>query len=88
MYGSEWCGDCRRAKRVFERLGVPYDYIDPDDDPVVMQLIREFNGGLQSIPVIVFPDGSHLTEPSDAELEEKLRSAGLLDAGAPTGAGD
>lgn len=78
MYGSEWCGDCRRAKRVFERLGVEYDYVDPDVEPSAIEIVKEFNGGMQSIPVIVFPDGSHLTEPSDAELEAKIRSAGLV----------
>lgn len=78
MYGSDWCGDCRRAKRVFERLEVPFDYVDPDVDPSAIQIIRDFNDGMQSIPVIIFPDGTHLTEPSDAELEDKLRSAGLV----------
>ncbi|MEY3319262.1 MAG: hypothetical protein RL540_1637, partial [Actinomycetota bacterium] len=35
-------------------------------------------GGMRSIPVIVFPDGTHLTEPSDNALKEKLESLKIL----------
>jgi glutaredoxin-like protein len=77
MYGADWCGDCRRSKKVFEALGVAYDYVDAEADPNAVEVIRGYNGGQQRIPVIVFPDGSHLTEPSDEELTAKLRAAGL-----------
>ncbi|MFM8999328.1 MAG: glutaredoxin family protein [Actinomycetota bacterium] len=77
MYGADWCGDCRRAKKVFAALGVAYVEVDSDNDPDAIEAILRYNGGEQRIPVIVFPDGSHLTEPSDEELTAKLRAAGL-----------
>jgi glutaredoxin-like protein len=77
MYGANWCGDCRRSERVLNELGVEFDYIHVDEDESAADKVVEINGGAQSIPVIVFPDGSHLTEPSDPELRAKLSSLGL-----------
>lgn len=78
MYGANWCGDCRRSKKVFERLGVGYTWIDSDATPGAIEKVVELNEGMRSIPVIVFPDGTHLTEPSDESLEGKLAALGLV----------
>ena len=72
MYGADWCGDCRRAKQYFDRNDVPYVYIDVSADPKEMESVIRYNDGRRSIPVVVFPDGSHLTEPTVADLSEKL----------------
>jgi mycoredoxin len=72
MYGADWCGDCRRAKRYLDDNEVPYAYVDVAADPTEMDNVIRYNQGRRSIPVVVFPDGSHLTEPSDAELAAKL----------------
>ncbi|MFM7719205.1 MAG: glutaredoxin family protein [Actinomycetota bacterium] len=77
MYGADWCADCRRAKKVLERLGVAYEYVDADVTDGAIEVVRRYNGGTQTIPVIVFPDGGHLSEPSDEELERRLRESGL-----------
>lgn len=72
MYGAEWCGDCRRSKRFLERHGITYEYLDTDRDPDARAVALEKNRGRMRIPVIVFPDGSFLTEPSDEELARKV----------------
>jgi mycoredoxin len=72
MYGADWCGDCRRAKHYFDRHDVPYVYVDVAADPQEMDTVLRYNAGRRSIPVVVFPDGSHLTEPTDADLAAKL----------------
>jgi len=72
MYGAQWCGDCRRAKRYLESNDIPYSWVDLEANPDEIETVMAYNGGRKSIPVVVFPDGSHLTEPSDAELEAKL----------------
>lgn len=72
VYGADWCGDCRRAKQYLERNAVPYDYIDVAANPDEMDTVIRYNDGRRSIPVVVFPDGSHLTEPTDADLSQKL----------------
>ena len=78
MYGADWCGDCRRSKRLLEELDVQVTHVDVAADESAAAKVIEINGGAQSIPVIVFSDGTHLTEPSDAVLKEKLESLKVL----------
>ncbi len=78
VYSAEWCGDCRRSKRLLAKLNVEYNLIDVESDLTAADKVREINGGMQSIPVIVFDDGTHLTEPSDADLTAKLESLNLI----------
>ena len=78
MYGADWCGDCRRSKRLLEELGVQYDLIDVEKDPTQIDKVIELNGGAKSIPVIVFSDGSHMTEPSDPDLRKKLEDLKII----------
>ncbi len=78
VYGADWCPDCRRSKRLLDRLEVPYTYLDVDADADAMAAMKARNDGRQSIPVVVFPDGHHLTEPSDPRLRADLETAGLL----------
>lgn len=78
VLGAEWCGDCRRSKRLLDRLGVPYEWVDLVAEPERMDEVRRRNDGRQSIPVIIFPDGSHLIEPSDPALTGRLSELDLL----------
>lgn len=78
MYGAEWCGDCRRSTALLKELGVEYNYINVEEVPEAADKVVEINGGAQSIPVIVFDDGTHLTEPSDPALREKLTQLGVI----------
>ena len=78
MYGADWCGDCRRSKRLFEELNVEYTLIDTDSDLTAADKVIEINGGMRSIPVILFTDGTHLTEPSYKDLQAKLESLGVM----------
>jgi len=78
MYGADWCGDCRRSKRFMEEHNVAFNYIDVEKDLTAAAKVVEINGGAQSIPVIVFEDGTHLTEPSDNDLKAKLEALSIL----------
>ena len=78
MYGADWCGDCRRSKRLLEELNVEYTLIDVDADLSAADKVIEINGGAKSIPVLVFQDGTHLTEPSDNDLKAKLQSLSII----------
>ena len=71
MYGAEWCGDCRRSKKLLDELGVDYDYIDLEADVSAADKARTISGRT-NIPVIVFPDDTHFVEPSNDELREKV----------------
>lgn len=78
MYGAEWCGDCRRSKKFLDSNNVKYNYIDVEADASASDKVIEINGGMRSIPVIIFSDETHLTEPSDSALKEKLESLKVL----------
>lgn len=72
MYGADWCVDCLRAKAFFDECDVAYDYVDLAESPASAEIVLERNNGNKRIPVIVFPDDSHLTEPSNEALAAKL----------------
>ena len=71
IYGAEWCSDCRRSKRLLDQMGVAYDYIDLEADASAADKAQAISGRT-NIPVIVFPDDSHVVEPSDGELRDKV----------------
>ncbi len=72
MYATNWCGDCRMARRWFDAHGVPYEYINIEEDDGAAEYVVRVNRGARSVPTIVFPDGSILVEPSPRELASKL----------------
>lgn len=76
VFGADWCGDCRRAKRVFGELGVDYRWVDLEADPAAAEVARDISGRT-NIPVITYPDGTHQVEPSDGAMREKLAELGL-----------
>ena len=80
MYSTTWCGDCRRAKRVFDQLDVDHREVNIDADEAAAQYVVEVNNGSRSVPTIIFPDGDVLVEPSNAALTQKLVDAGLVGA--------
>jgi len=73
VYGADWCGDCRRAKRYLEATLTPYRWIDVDVDPGAQALVDA--AGYRSIPVIVTPTGQVLVEPSNDELANVIGCA-------------
>lgn len=56
----------------FGEQRIPYENIDIEQDPKAMAFVEKVNHGKRVIPTIVFPDGSILAEPSNAELAQKL----------------
>ncbi len=72
MYGTSWCGDCARSKRLLDRHNVEYQWINIEEVPEAADTVRQINNGLQSVPTIVLPDGRVLVEPSDKELSSAL----------------
>jgi thioredoxin reductase (NADPH) len=72
LYGTTWCPDCRRTKQFFGEQRIPYVNVDIERDAEAMAFVEQVNNGMRSTPTIVFPDGSILVEPSNAQLAEKL----------------
>jgi mycoredoxin len=72
VYGVNWCGDCRRTRRLLSEYGIEYQWIDIDHDKKGEEFVLKINRGYRSVPTIVFKDGTVLTEPSNATLVNKL----------------
>lgn len=72
IYATSWCGGSRRARTIFNDNKIEYEWIDIDENPEAAKFVESVNRGYRSVPTIVFPDGTILTEPSSAELMAKL----------------
>jgi mycoredoxin len=72
VYTTTWCGDCRRLKAQLDREGIEYAAVDIERDPAAEQLVLEINDGVQTIPTVVFEDGSVLVEPTIVEVRDHL----------------
>jgi len=77
MYGADWCIDCRRSKALLDSHSIDYTYVDVEKVVDGADAALAISGRT-NIPVIVFGDGSHQVEPSNADLEAKLRAVGAL----------
>lgn len=76
VYGAAWCRDCRRSKAVLDVRRVDYVYVDLVAHPTRADEAEALTGR-KTLPVLVFPDGEHLVEPTNAELAAKLDRVGL-----------
>lgn len=72
VYGTHWCSDCRRSKKFLGEQMVHYNWVDIEMDDRAREYVEKINHGKRITPTIVFQDGSILTEPSNAELAQKL----------------
>ena len=72
MYTTQWCGFCRRLKGQLAREGIEVAEIDIERDPAAADYVMSVNGGNQTVPTIVFPDGTALTNPSAAQVRGRL----------------
>jgi mycoredoxin len=72
IYSTIWCGYCRRLKGQMERAGIGYVEVDIENDPAATELVMSVNGGNQTVPTVVFADGSALCNPSLAQVQDQL----------------
>ncbi len=72
MYTTTWCGYCTRLKHGLEREGIAYKEVNIELDDTAAELVMSVNGGNRTVPTLVFPDGTALTNPSVAEVKAQL----------------
>jgi glutaredoxin len=75
MYGADWCADTRIARRFMQEHAIAYEWIDVEKSPAAREWVRQINHGFVSVPTLLLPDGSTLTEPSWEELAARLLPA-------------
>jgi mycoredoxin len=72
MYTTTWCGFCRNLKRQLARAGIEVAEVDIEQDPAAAQYVMSVNGGNQTVPTVLFPDGTALTNPSASQVKARL----------------
>lgn len=72
MYTTPWCGYCHRLQSQLDREGIRYDLVDIEQVPEAADVVMSANGGNQTVPTLVYGDGSAHTNPSMAQVKQKL----------------
>ena len=72
MYTTPWCGYCHRLKSQLDREGITYDVVDIERDPSAVAIVMAANNGNQTVPTLVFSDGTATTNPSLAQVKGKI----------------
>ena len=72
MYTTPWCGYCHRLKGQMDRAGITYDIVDIEQDPPAAEVVMAANNGNQTVPTLVYSDGTAQTNPSLKQVQEKL----------------
>lgn len=72
MFSTTWCGYCRNLKGQLDRAGVAYTEINIEEVEGTAELVAEVNGGNQTVPTLLFADGSSATNPSLATVQARL----------------
>lgn len=72
MFSTSWCGYCRRLKLMLDKTGIGYSEVNIETTPGTPQLVEQVNGGNQTVPTVVYPDGTTATNPSLADVQSKL----------------
>ena len=72
MYTTPWCGFCRNLKKQLARDGIEMTEVDIEQDMAAAEFVMSVNGGNQTVPTVVLPDGTTLVNPSAAQVRERL----------------
>ncbi|AJT41095.1 mycoredoxin [Psychromicrobium lacuslunae] len=72
MFSTSWCGYCRRLKTQLDAQGIGYQEINIEEVPGTAELVEKLNDGNQTVPTVIFPDGSSATNPSLAEVQQRI----------------
>ncbi|GAB3770293.1 mycoredoxin [Nocardioides ginsengisegetis] len=72
MYSTPWCGYCHRLKGQLDREGIAFEVVDIEQNPEAAQIVESANNGNQTVPTLVYSDGSAHTNPSLIQVKEKL----------------
>ena len=74
MYSTTWCGYCSRLKSQMQREGIAFEVVDIEQQPEAAEIVERVNNGNQTVPTLVYSDGTAQTNPSLIQVKEKLAS--------------
>lgn len=67
-----WSPRAHRIKDFLARSGIPYRFIDVENDSEARRLVTESAVDNPDFPLVFFPDGSYLIQPSDVEIAQQI----------------
>jgi len=76
MYSTPWCGYCARLKSQMQREGIPFQVVDIEQEPDAAKLVEQVNGGNQTVPTLVYADGTAQTNPPLKDVKAKVAALG------------
>lgn len=72
MFSTVWCGYCKRLKKMLDSEGIGYTEVDIENTPGTPELVESLNNGNQTVPTVIFPDGTAATNPSLNDVKARL----------------
>lgn len=72
MYSTVWCGYCQRLKAQMGREDISYVEVDIEQDPEAASFVENVNGGNQTVPTLLFADGTTMTNPPLRDVVAKV----------------
>jgi mycoredoxin len=80
MFTTPWCGYCRRLKNQLAREGIEIIEVDIEREPAAAEYVETVNGGYQTVPTVLFADGSTLTNPSVRAVKQRIDELAVMKA--------
>src|SRR6202142_2172801 len=75
VLGTRWSSKSYDIRNFLARNQVPYQWLDADAAnryPAVDRLLKSFSPDELKLPLVMFPDGSSVSEPNTQDLAERL----------------
>ena len=72
MYSTTWCGYCSRLKSQMQREGIAFEVVDIEQHPEAAHIVMQVNGGNQTVPTLVYADGTAQTNPPLKDVKTKV----------------
>jgi thioredoxin reductase (NADPH) len=72
LLGARWSPQSFNVKEFLSRNLIPYQWADVETDDSVKEQVISITGDINKLPVVLFPDGSHMVTPANQEIAEKV----------------
>ncbi|WP_417221039.1 mycoredoxin [Arthrobacter sp.] len=72
MFTTSWCGYCRNLKKAMDADGITYREVNIEEVEGTAEIVESVNGGNQTVPTLLFADGSAVTNPRIEQVRERL----------------
>jgi len=72
VIGSRWSPQSHQIKDFLARNSVPYQWLEIETESEARSLVTYVEGGAAQLPLVLLPDGSHLIQPSNVQIADKI----------------